>query len=94
MIMIVYNRAIDLEVIETLNKCGLASYTKWKQAYGKGKASGPHFGSEVWPGENYILMIAAEDEKKNKLIEEIKELRKKLGKEGIKAFAWPLEEIT
>jgi len=40
------------------------------------------------------MIIALEDEKKDKLMEKIKELRKQLGKEGVKAFVLPLEEIT
>jgi len=39
-------------------------------------------------------MVALEEDKKDKLIEQIRELRKKLGKEGVKAFVLPLEEIT
>jgi len=31
-------------------------------------------------------MVALEEDKKDKLIEKIKELRKKLGKEGVKAY--------
>jgi len=94
MVMISYNSAVDSEVMETLEKCGIESYTKWAQVQGKGKTSGPHMASEIWPGENSVLAVALEDDKKNKLIKQIKELRLRLGKEGVKAFVLPLEEIT
>ena len=94
MVMISYNSAINSEVMEVLERRAVGSYTKWIQVQGKGETSGSHFGSEVWPGENSVLMIAIDDNEKDKLIEGIKELRQRLGKEGIKAFVWSLEEIT
>ena len=94
MAMISYNSAINSEIMEALEKCGIENYTKWTQVHGKGKASGPHFGSDVWPGENSVILAAIEDEKKEELLECIEKLRVKLGKEGVKAFVWPLEKIT
>lgn len=94
MVMISYNSAINSEVMEALEKCNIENYTRWTQVQGKGKASGPHMASEIWPGENAVLFIAETSEKVEKLISYIKELRKRLGKEGIKAFVWNLEEVT
>ncbi len=94
MVMVSYNSAIDSEVMEALEKCGIENYTKWIRVQGKGKTSGPHFGSEVWPGENSVIFSAIEDGKIEDLLKNIKDLRTKLGKEGIKAFIWPLEEVT
>ncbi len=94
MAMVSYNSAINSEVMEILEKCGIENYTRWTQVQGKGKASGPHMASEIWPGENAVLFIAEKEGKVEKLISYIKELRKRLGKEGIKAFTWNLEEIT
>jgi len=94
LVIICYNIAIGDEVLEVLKEVGISSYTRFKEAQGVGKLSGPHLGNHIWPGVNSVLAVALEDEKKNKLIEKIKELRKKLGKEGVKAFVLPLEEIT
>ena len=94
MLMISYNSAINSEVMEVLEKSGIENYTKWIQVQGKGKSSGPHFGSEIWPGENSVLFCAVEEEKIDNLLSIINELRSKLGKVGIKAFVWALEEIT
>ena len=94
MVMISYNSAINSEVMEVLKKCGIENYTRWTQVQGKGKASGSHFGSEVWPGENSVIFSAMEHEKVEDLLKYIKDLRRRLGREGIKAFVWPLEEIT
>ena len=93
-VIICYNVAIGQEVMEALKKTGVKNYTRFERAQGVGDLAGPHLGTNVWPAVNSVMIIALEDEKKDKLIEKIKELRKKLGKEGVKAFVLPLEEVT
>jgi hypothetical protein len=94
MVMITYNEAIDTEVMEVLSGCALKNYTKILGAFGKGSASGTHLGNDIWPGKNNILYVSGEEKQTQQLISCIKELRKKLGKEGIKAFVLPVEEVT
>ncbi|MGE5197851.1 MAG: PG0541 family transporter-associated protein [Deltaproteobacteria bacterium] len=94
MAMISYNEAIDEEVSDLLKACNLKNYTKVTAAYGKGETSGTHLGNDIWPGRNNILYVACEDTKARQLLSGIRELRKKLGSEGIKAFTWGLEETT
>ena len=94
MIFIMYNIAINDEVMKILKDVGIEDYTRWERATGSGKTSGPHLGTNVWPPVNSVLAVAVEDDKKNRLIERIKELRKKMGKEGVKAFVLPVEEMT
>jgi nitrogen regulatory protein PII len=94
MVMISYNSAINSEITEALSKSGVENYTKWRQVQGKGKSSGSHFGSEIWPGENSVLFCALEDDKAGDLLRHIKELRARLNKVGVKAFIWRLEDIS
>ncbi|MBU0605673.1 MAG: hypothetical protein KKH77_05240 [Candidatus Omnitrophica bacterium] len=94
MVMLVYNEAIDDEVMEMLSRCALSNYTKLIKIYGKGTASGTHLGNDVWPGLNNILYIACKDGEAKQLTEEIRVARTTLGGEGIKAFTMPLEEIV
>ncbi len=94
MAMIVYNEAIDLEVMEVLESCGLKNYTKVMGVFGRGETSGTHLGNDIWPGRNNLLYVACEEKAAKTLILSIRELRKKLGREGIKAFVLPVEEIT
>jgi len=94
MVMIVYNEAIDSEVMEVLANCGLKNYSKIMGTFGRGSTSGTHLGNDIWPGRNNILCIACEDKFVQQLLTSIKELRKILGKEGVKAFVLPVEEIT
>ena len=94
MLMIAYNSAIDEEVNDVLVKCDAQNYTRWTRVLGKGTTSGPHMGTDIWPGENSVLFCAVENEKIDNLLSRINELRSKLGKTGVKAFVWPLTEIS
>ncbi len=94
MVMIAYNEAIDDEVMEVLEGCALKNYTKIKGAFGRGATSGTHLGDDIWPGRNNILYAACQDNEAKQLVSCVKEMRKKLGREGIKAFVWSLHEIT
>lgn len=94
MVMIAYNEAIDDEVMETLGRCALKNYTKINGTFGKGTTSGTHLGNDIWPGRNNALYVACQDNEAEQLLSCIKELRKKLGKEGVKAFLLPLEDLT
>lgn len=94
MVMVVYNEAVDMEVMEVLENCRLQNYTKVKGVYGKGASSGTHLGTDIWPGRNNILYVACIEDEAEKLFFCVQELRKKLAKEGVKAFVWDLEEVT
>jgi nitrogen regulatory protein PII len=95
MVMLTYNEAIDVDVMEVVNGCGLQNYTKvTRVVYGKGTASKTHMGNDVWPGLNYILYVACDDTQADQIVAGIKNLRKSLAKEGLKAFVMPLEQIA
>jgi len=94
MVMVAYNEAIDAEIMGVISHGKAQNYTKIKEAYGKGIASGTHLGDDIWPGRNNILYVACDEEDAKELMARVKELRKSLGKEGIKAFVIPLEEVT
>lgn len=94
MVMIVYNEAIDDEALEILEQCAVKNYTKICSAYGKGTTSGTHLGNDIWPGRNNILYIACGEDASAKILSCVKKLREELGKEGIKAFVMPIEDMT
>jgi nitrogen regulatory protein PII len=91
MVMVIYNEAIDVEVMEVLDRSGLVNYTKITRVSGKGTTSGTHLGNDIWPGLNYILYVACEDAQVKQFVSGVMDLRKTLGKEGVKAFVMPLE---
>mgnify|MGYP001768574872 CR=1 FL=1 len=94
MVFIVYNEALDDEVMEVLGSCVMQNYTKLTGVFGKGVASGTHLGNDIWPGRNNILYVACEEAVGKKIIIAIKQIRQSLGVEGIKAFLMPLEDLT
>ncbi|MBN1869360.1 MAG: hypothetical protein JW847_02130 [Candidatus Omnitrophica bacterium] len=90
MVMIVYNEAIDLEVMEALSSCGLKNYTKVCGVFGRGETSGSHLGNHIWPEKNNILYVACSPVEANNLLNVVNNLRHDMGKEGVKAFVWEL----
>ena len=94
MVIIIHNEGIETEVMELLTEFEIEGFTRWMKVQGKGKGSGPHLDTHIWPAINSVLAVAIEDDKKDRLIERIKEMRLKLGKEGIKAFVLPVDEVT
>jgi hypothetical protein len=95
MVMIAYNEAIDVEVMEMLGQtCVMNNYTKVPAIFGKGTSSGTHMGDDIWPGRNNLLMIGCSDAEAKQLIAAAKKLRSSVGKEGIKAFVLSVEAVT
>jgi len=94
MVLITYNEAIDDEVMEILQVHSVEGYTKWTKVLGKGKTSGPHLLSHVWPKANNVLATAVEDETASVLLQGVEKLKQTVGREGIKAFLLPLEGLV
>lgn len=94
MVMVIYYEAVDDEVMEVLDRCGMPYYTKVRGVFGKGELSGTRLGNDVWPGKNNVIYVACESETAGKIISGVEELRKQRSKEGIKAFVWTLEKMT
>ena len=61
-ILIAYGEALEDEVQEIIEKMSIEGYTQWTKVYGKGKASGPHLGSHIWPKVNNVIAIAIEND--------------------------------
>ena len=94
LVMIVYNEAIDMEVMEILEGMPVKNYTKVLGAYGRGASSGIHLGDDVWPGRNNILYVACDEAQSKKMLTLVQELRKQFAHEGVKAFILPVEDLT
>ena len=95
MVLISYYLGIEEELTEALSSLGIEGYTKWERVLGRGKTSGPHLGTHIWPKTNALLSVAIENTQASLLMKKIQELKTTpLGKEGIKAFLWPLEEMV
>jgi len=94
LLLIAYNEALDEEVEELLHATSVEGFTKWTKTYGRGRSSGPHLGTHVWPKANNALVVVTEDDKAEKLLDGVRELRGRLSHEGVKAFMLPVEAAT
>lgn len=93
LIFLVYNIVIESRVMEELEKAEVKAYTKLPSVHGAGAHSAPHLDSHIWPGINQGLFIAIEEEKKDRVLSRMKELKSMYKKEGLKVFVLPLEEV-
>lgn len=91
-IFVIYAPAIEEKVFAALKISGVKKYTRFPYLQGVGGSSEPHLDTQVWPGSNSALFIAADEKTKDKLMSEVRALKKEYSEEGIKAFVTPLEE--
>ena len=94
-VLIVHNMAIDEEVNSALSALGIDCYTKFTKVLGKGKVSGPHLNTAVWPGANNATLVIVEQEKAAEIMQKIREMAaQSYGREGLKAFMWQIEDTA
>lgn len=91
MVYLIYDRAIDEEVLDLLQELEIKYYTKWKDVLGVGR-NDPHLGDAVWPGLNNVLMIVIDDEKKSAILNNVKALQRRFPSVGLRAFVVPVLE--
>jgi nitrogen regulatory protein PII len=94
LVMICYNEAIDDEVIELLDETGVKGYTKWTKVLGKGQSSEPHLLSHIWPKANNVLLTVLAEKDADEVFSRIRKLKTEVAREGLKAFMWPIDQIT
>ena len=92
LLLAVYNVAMDADVMNALEETGVFCFTKWPRVVGRGRKTGPRLDTHIWPGANTAAMFVLEDELAQKAMNAIKDLRKKMGHEGIKAFLLNVED--
>jgi hypothetical protein len=93
-VLIIHNVAIDEQVNEALVSIGINCYTKFTNTLGKGMLSEPHLNTDVWPGENYGTFVVTDQAKGKEIMDKVRQMREKLGSEGLKAFMWEIDDAT
>ena len=94
MLMIVCNEALDADVMEAMEACGIQGFTRFTQVQGKGVASGTHLGNDVWPGMNNVILAVTDESRTARMLEAVAGMRKNLSAEGVKAFVLNVESAT
>jgi hypothetical protein len=92
-VFVMYDRAIDEEVLAALAGCGLERFTRWHDATGVG-ATGPHLGDNVWPALNNVLLVVAEAEKKDEILRRIRSLQEQFPFTGLRAVVVPALDMV
>lgn len=83
---IIGNRSIEEDLFEVFPKDeSIIYYTKIPVVHGLG-SSGPRLGDNIWPEENFMLIIYCTDMVASKIKLSVEELKKYFINEGIKMF--------
>jgi len=93
LIYLIFNSALEPEVMELIKKLKVSHYTRWDKVKGVGE-TGPHFDDEVWPAVNIALMLVIDESLKDPLAGEVKKIRAEFPAEGIRMLVLPFEEIV
>ncbi len=93
MLLAVYNNILDEEIEKVLKNSKIDGFTVLENVKGKGKTSGYHLGTNVFPDLNNLLMVVGNESEIEVLKNRLKELKNKYSEEGIKIFVLPVEEI-
>lgn len=86
LILIVFHSDKEDEIHEILNSKGITGFTTWGPVYGKGGQSAPRMGTQIWPGENHILMTTVSDEEARVLKDAFLKSEEAGRESGIKIF--------
>lgn len=83
---IIANQSIEEDLFELLrNRKVGQKYTKVPVVHGAG-SSNPKQGDEVWPEENFLLILYCDEEEAQAVREVLRELKSYFPDEGIKLF--------
>ena len=86
---IIANNTVEEDIQEALKSIDSDfGYTRLNNVHGRGH-SDPKEGNAVWPEENFVYIIYAEDHKAMEFVDSLRQLKDKFTKEGIKIFVLP-----
>jgi hypothetical protein len=92
-VFVIYDRAIDEEVLAALQECGISTYTRWHNASGVG-STGPHQGDHVWPALNNVLMAVIDSGSQGRVLERLRALREDFPYIGLRALVVPVLDVV
>ncbi|MFI3240225.1 MAG: hypothetical protein R3Y22_06525 [Bacteroidales bacterium] len=91
-IFISFDQAHYENIVKLLDKLSCKGFTAWEQVIGRGSKGGePHYGSHAWPSLSSAMLVVADDDKVNLLLDGLKELDGLRPKLGLRAFVWNVE---
>lgn len=92
-IFISYDQAFHERVLEMLTRMNCRGYTRIEQVQGRGTKTGePHLGSHAWPAMCSAILTVVDDEKVDKILEQLHEMDIQTEQLGLRAFVWNIEK--
>ena len=88
------NQSMYDAVLDLMNDMGLRGFTGWEELMGCGSKTGePHLGDHAWPTMNSALISVMEDDKAAEFLSRLHKLDEENPLQGIRAFAWKVEDM-
>lgn len=88
------NQSMYDAVLALMKDMGLRGFTGWEELIGCGSKTGePHLGDHAWPTMNSALISVMEDDKAAEFLSRLRKLDEENPLQGIRAFAWKVEEM-
>lgn len=85
-IEIIGNRSIEEDLFDNFRKKAIVKhYTKIPIVHGVG-TSGPKNGDNIWPEENFLIIVYCTDGEAEKILKSVKEVKSYFKDEGLKLF--------
>ncbi|MEJ2096453.1 MAG: hypothetical protein P8Y38_04785 [Deltaproteobacteria bacterium] len=92
MLMIVCPEANAEEIRSLISQFNIHAYSELHDITGEGE-KGKRYGTRIWPGKSMLIFTVLPEDKKEELLEAVKECRRKLmPDEGLHAFVLPVED--
>lgn len=87
------NQSMYDAVLSLMEEMGLRGFTGWEELIGRGMNDGePHLGSHAWPSMNSALIAMMEDDQAADFLARLRQLDKENSRQGLRAFAWTVDE--
>ena len=82
------------EVRDLLASEHVESYTHWTKTMGKAAGFRPRMGTQVWPGNNGVVLFAIEDDRLDFLLEKVEQFNQEAEYEGLSAFVFDIAKMA
>ena len=92
-VLIVHNQVLGIELLRLLDELKIRGFTQWTTVQGRGSETGePRMGTHTWPELNGALLCVAHDELAKELLARIRKMDEAAPEQGLRAFAWTVDE--
>jgi hypothetical protein len=86
LVLLIFHADKEDMLHEILKEHRITGFTTWGPVYGKGRSSEPRMGTQVWPGENRLLLIGLSETEARTLRKALLPLAQDTSGKGLKVF--------